>query len=153
MATAAVDPSLASSSSSPAPVSLSNIEAQWEKLSPEEQVSVHQQLETVQKKNWNELTVDEKKAAYYIAFGPHGPRKPISKPGDGMKMFLATLGALGVAGALSYVIRCFPAPEAPKTMTKEWQEAMNERALEQKMNPIKGIASEHYSGKGFVQSK
>jgi len=66
----------------------------------------------------------------------------------------------------------------PKTMSKEWQEASNERAIEQKLNPISGtflgfcfvsmslitlrflllffllgIASEGYSGKGFVQSK
>lgn len=54
-------------------------------------------------------------------------------------------------------------------MSKEWQEASNERAKEQKMNPISGklylmyfsnpytelrfftgITSEGYSGKGFV---
>lgn len=39
-----------------------------------------------------------------------------------------------------------------KTMTKEWQEASNEIALEQKQNPITGIASENYKGKGHVQS-
>jgi len=57
-------------------------------------------------------------------------------------------------------------------MTKEWQEASNERALEQKLNPITGvysafagcagylsqlflagISSEGYKGPGFVQSK
>ena len=32
------------------------------------------------------------------------------------------------------------APEPPKTLTKEWQEAMNERAKEQKMNPIHGMS-------------
>ena len=30
------------------------------------------------------------------------------------------------------------APPPPKTMTKEWQEASNERAIDQKMNPIYG---------------
>lgn len=39
-----------------------------------------------------------------------------------------------------------------KTMTKEWQEASNEIALEQKQNPITGIASENYKGSGHVQS-
>ncbi len=33
-----------------------------------------------------------------------------------------------------------------KTMTKEWQEASNQIALEQKQNPITGIASENYKG-------
>ena len=63
------------------------------------------------------------------------------------------------------------APPPPKTISKEWEEASNERALEQKMNPISGssspqhlflvrshsshigIASEGYSGKGFVTHK
>lgn len=30
------------------------------------------------------------------------------------------------------------APDVPKTVSKEWEEATNERALEQKMNPITG---------------
>jgi hypothetical protein len=46
-----------------------------------------------------------------------------------------------------------PTGGAPvKTMTKEWQEASNEIALEQKQNPITGIASDNYKGKGHVQS-
>ena len=43
-------------------VPLSNVEAQWERLSPEEQLTVHQQLEELQKKDWKTLSVDEKKA-------------------------------------------------------------------------------------------
>jgi len=31
------------------------------------------------------------------------------------------------------------APPPPRTLTKEWQEASNERAIEQKMNPITGM--------------
>ena len=61
MATAAVHPGAAASSSSAA-IPLSNVEAQWEKLSPEEQLSVHQQLEQIQKKDWKTLSIDEKKA-------------------------------------------------------------------------------------------
>ena len=37
-------------------------------------------------------------------------------------------------------------------MTKEYQEQMTERAKEKKLNPISGISSEGYKGKGFVQS-
>ena len=63
LATAAVPPhDIASASASVTPVPLSNVEAQWEKLSPEEQVAVHQQLEQIQKKDWKELSLDEKKA-------------------------------------------------------------------------------------------
>ena len=119
------------SSSSSSVIPLSNIEAQWEKLSAEEQTSVHAQLEELQKKDWRKLSIDEKKAgaspvfsfffvfrqsfpltevcccllAYYVAFGPHGPRTPTSPPGTNMKVFLATLGLVGVAGLLFEGIR------------------------------------------------
>lgn len=44
------------------PIPLSNVEAQWAKLSSEEKVAVHEQLEVLQKKDWKELSLDEKKA-------------------------------------------------------------------------------------------
>ncbi|KAJ2727604.1 cytochrome c oxidase [Coemansia sp. D1744] len=39
----------------------------------------------------------------------------------------------------------------PRTMTREWQEATNKLAIERNLNPISGISSEGYKGKGFVQ--
>ncbi|EGN95857.1 COX4, subunit IV of cytochrome c oxidase [Serpula lacrymans var. lacrymans S7.3] len=142
----------AATSSAPSVVPLSNVEAQWEKLSKGEQLTVHQQLEELQKKDWKTLSTDEKKAAYYVAFGPHGPRAPVSPPGDGLKIAVYTLGLVGVAGLIFATTRSLAGP-APKTLTKEWEEASNERAREQKMNPISGITSEGYSGKGFVTHK
>ncbi|KAF7331594.1 hypothetical protein MKEN_00039000 [Mycena kentingensis (nom. inval.)] len=135
-----------------AAIPLSNIEAQWALLSSDEKTSVAEQLEELQKRDWKLLSQDEKKAAYYVSFGPHGRRKPIHEKGDGFKIFLSVAAAVGVSGVLFYAIRSI-SPPPPKTMSKEWQEAMNERALEQKMNPITGIASEGYKGPGFVQSK
>lgn len=44
-----------------APV-LANIEASWKNLPAEEQYEVYQQLEEIQKRDWKELTIDEKKA-------------------------------------------------------------------------------------------
>lgn len=44
------------------PIALANVEAQWTKLSEDEQAAVHEQLENVQVKDWRELSVDEKKA-------------------------------------------------------------------------------------------
>jgi hypothetical protein len=43
-------------------IPLSNVEAQWERLSQDEQLTIHRQLEELQKKDWKTLTVDEKKA-------------------------------------------------------------------------------------------
>jgi cytochrome c oxidase subunit 4 len=135
-----------------APVPLSNVEALWTKLSSDEKLAVHEQLEGLQLKDWKALSMDEKKAAYYVAFGPHGPRAPTSAPGEGLKIFLATAALVGLGGVLSFVMHSFAAPP-PKTLTKEWQEATNERAKELNLNPISGISSEGYSGKGFVQAK
>jgi len=138
-----------SSPSTAAPIRLSNVEASWTKLTPEEKASVHQQLEEIQKKDWKELSIDEKKAgefyfcppgasrgrtgvsvyayrirfpfyicpipldvfyrtcflAYYVAFGPHGPRTPSSQPGDALKILLFTSALVAVAGTLFIAIR------------------------------------------------
>jgi len=134
------------------PVPLSNVEALWTKLNGDEKLAVQEQLEGLQLKDWKTLSVDEKKAAYYVAFGPHGPRAPTSAPGDNLKIFLATVALVGVGGIVFLITHHFAAPP-PKTLTKEWQEATNERAKELKLNPITGISSEGYSGKGFVQAK
>ncbi|KAH9852775.1 cytochrome c oxidase subunit IV-domain-containing protein [Lenzites betulinus] len=142
----------AASASADPVVPLSNVEAMWERLSADEQAVIHQQLEEVQKRDWKTLSVDEKKAAYYVAFGPHGPRAPVDKPGATPKIVLGVLGLMVSAGVAFYSIRA-AAPAPPRTITKEWEEAENERARELKLNPISGIASEGYSGPGFVTHK
>ncbi|KAG7089235.1 hypothetical protein E1B28_010934 [Marasmius oreades] len=147
-----------SSASSPSPtrvtaqqsiIPLGNIEAQWERMSVEDKTTVHEQLEEIMKKDWKQLSIDEKKAAYYVSFGPHGPRAPISQPGDNWKILGCVIALVGVSAIISGTIRSY-GQETPRTLSKEWQEASNERAREQKMNPLTGIASEGYSGTGFV---
>lgn len=41
----------------------------------------------------------------YIAFGAHGPREPLTKPGHSMKVFGGVVGVLAASGALFYAIR------------------------------------------------
>ncbi|KAI0807866.1 cytochrome c oxidase subunit IV-domain-containing protein [Fomes fomentarius] len=142
----------ASSAPASAVIPLSNVEAMWERLSADEQVVIHQQLEELQKKDWKTLSIDEKKAAYYVAFGPHGPRAPIDPPGTTPKVVFGVTALIASAGIIFYAIRA-TAPPPPRTITKEWEQAMNERALEQKSNPIHGIAAEDYKGPGFVTHK
>lgn len=55
----------ASSGGRIAPVPLYNIEAHWEKMNSEEKLTVHEQLEALQVKDWKELSLDEKKAGRY----------------------------------------------------------------------------------------
>ncbi|KAI0647499.1 cytochrome c oxidase subunit IV-domain-containing protein [Trametes meyenii] len=144
--------STAAASSAQPVVPLSNVEAMWERLSADEQAVIHQQLEEIQKRDWKTLSIDEKKAAYYVAFGPHGPRAPVNPPGAKAKIALSVTGLIVSAGVIFYAIRA-SAPAPPRTITKEWEEASNERALELKLNPISGVASEGYSGPGFVTHK
>lgn len=61
-ATAAPSVSVTSTRSNASAPILGNIEASWKTLPAEEQYEVYQQLEQLQKKNWKELTIDEKKA-------------------------------------------------------------------------------------------
>jgi hypothetical protein len=62
-------------------------------------------------------------AAYYIAFGPHGPRAE-APPGEGMKIFQYTMYGVLISIGLFYLTRVF-ARGPPKTMSAEWQEASN----------------------------
>lgn len=41
----------------------------------------------------------------YIAFGAHGPREPLTKPGHAMKVLGGVAGVLAASGALFYAIR------------------------------------------------
>ncbi|CAM0137866.1 Cytochrome c oxidase subunit 5B, mitochondrial [Umbelopsis sp. WA50703] len=132
-------------------VAVQNIESRWKSLSQTEQNTIAKQLEEAQKGDWKQLSLEEKKAAYYISFGPHGPREPLTQPGHGMKVLIGSIGVVAASAALFYVIRQ-NAIEKPKTVSKEWEEATNEYMKEQKMNPISGIASEGYKGKGYVVS-
>jgi hypothetical protein len=51
--------------------------------------------------------VDSIRAAYYVAFGPHGPRAPVHKPGDTFKIIMGTAAVVAVAGVLTLAARSF----------------------------------------------
>jgi cytochrome c oxidase subunit 4 len=62
--------------------------------------------------------------AYWIAFGPHGPRREIP-PGEPWRILRGDILLVGLSGAIFYTTRLFAGPP-PKTMSKEWQEKTNE---------------------------
>ena len=91
-------------------------------------------------------------AAYYISYGPHGPRSPIVPANSGGKVILGSIACFGLAAGLFALARyngkiALPhacsfahyafatAHETPKTMNKEWKEAQDEYARSQKMDP------------------
>ncbi|KAI8450503.1 cytochrome c oxidase subunit IV-domain-containing protein [Phakopsora pachyrhizi] len=149
--TSTITNQVSSSSSKSSLPSIANIEAAWKEMSAQEQESIFHHLESLQKKDWSQLSLDEKKASYWVSFGPHGPREPISPPGSGIKLLLGITGCLTAAVGLFILIRS-ASPELPPTMTKEWQEAATERAKEQKMDPFTGASAPEGKAKTFVQS-
>ncbi|EME47994.1 hypothetical protein DOTSEDRAFT_69809 [Dothistroma septosporum NZE10] len=129
---------------------LANIEKRWEAMPPQEQADLWMALRDRMKVDWNELTLQEKKAAYWIAFGPHGPRA-LPPPGEGTKIFMYTILGVVAAGAIFGATRYF-AKGTPRTMNKEWQEATNEYLKENKIEPITWVGNPDYKGPGAVQS-
>ncbi|KAK3841370.1 MAG: cytochrome c oxidase subunit IV [Linnemannia gamsii] len=132
-------------------VQLQNIESRWASLSAQEQTTVAKHLEQIQAGEWTKMTTEQKKAAYWVAFGPHGARTPLTGPGHNLKVLAGTAAVVSAAGALFLWIRA-KGGEKPSTMTKEWQEASNEYARANKINPVTGVSSEGYKGTGFVSS-
>lgn len=129
---------------------LANIEKRWEGMPLQEQADLWMALRDRMKGDWNDLTIQEKKAAYWIAFGPHGPRA-VEPPGSRAEVAWLVAKGFAVSLVLFAIIRYFAKPE-PHTMTREYQEATNEMLKRQKADPITGISSEGYTGRGQIQS-
>ncbi|KAF2225183.1 cytochrome c oxidase polypeptide V [Elsinoe ampelina] len=130
---------------------LANIEKRWEAMPPQEQADLWMALRDRMKVDWHELTVQEKKAAYWIAFGPHGPRAG-PPPGEGTKVLGYTIAGCVAAAVLFFGTRAFARPPPP-TMTKEYQQASEAYLKENNVEPITGISAEDWKGDFLVQSK
>ncbi|KAI8322329.1 cytochrome c oxidase subunit IV, partial [Martensiomyces pterosporus] len=131
-----------------APV-LAQAEQTFATLPHSEQVQVIKRLNEVMKGDWNKVALEDKKAIYYATYGPHNHRRPHTKAGDNTKVLIGVIATLVVSITASSLIRS-SGKFCNRTLTKEWQEASNEIAREANLNPISGISSEGYSGKGFV---
>ncbi|PKY44098.1 cytochrome c oxidase subunit IV [Rhizophagus irregularis] len=132
------------------PVTITEVVGKWNTLSPEEQSDITKRIEELQKQDWQRLSLEEKKAAYYISFGNYGPREFYESHHTG-KIIAGVTGLLIVSGGFFFMTKK-AVTERPKTLNKEWEEATNERMRQQKANPITGISSEGYKGKGYVVS-
>ncbi|KAL8679972.1 MAG: hypothetical protein Q9186_003788 [Xanthomendoza sp. 1 TL-2023] len=111
------------------------------------------------------MTLQEKKASYWMAFGPHGPRA-VRPPGENWKVFWGTVAGIAVSCVLFGFIRWLARPP-PKTMNAQYQAMTNEYLKirksiandrypykqAQNTEPITGISSAGYKGKGMIQSK
>lgn len=96
---------------------LINLDKRWESMSADEQADIQSKLAKRQEGPWTELTPEEKKAAYFVAFGEHGPRANIHPKGFQYKVLAGTFIGLAVASVMFYGIRMLSRPP-PKTMTR-----------------------------------
>ena len=64
------------SSSYLSPISLVGLESRWIRLPECEKGAIADHLAKAQRGDWKAMTLDEKRAAYYIAYGPYGARTP-----------------------------------------------------------------------------
>lgn len=71
-----------------------------------------------------QILIQSSTSAYWIAFGPHGPRAQ-PDPNENFEVLKIILYCLG-ASALIFGIARYFARDPPKTMNKEWQEMTNE---------------------------
>jgi len=130
---------------------VANVASRWKTLSAEEQAGITKRLDELQKQDWNKLSLEEKKAAYYIAFGSYGPRESLFKSGHATKVLVGVSGAVVISAGF-FALTKKAVTEKPHTINKEWEEATNEKMREKNVNPITGVSSEGYSGKGYVVS-
>jgi len=105
-------------------------------MPPQEQADLWMALRDRMKADWHELTTQEKKAAYWIAFGPHGPRAE-DAPGEGFSLLKWTTIVVALSMGAFYIVHHFARPP-PKTMSKEWQEATDKYLKEENIEPITG---------------
>lgn len=131
---------------------LMNLDQRWETMGEEERSDIIGQLSQRQLGDWKELTDAEKKAAWYISYGAWGPRKPIHPQGEVKKITTGVLAIIAVAGAIFATSR-YLSEGLPHTMSREWQEATNERLKEKNVNPFSGFNMVQSRSKGLPTPK
>ncbi|TPX38267.1 hypothetical protein SmJEL517_g00055 [Synchytrium microbalum] len=125
--------------------SVAEIETRWVKLPECEQGVIADSLAAAQKGDWKKMTLEQKRAAYFVAYGPYGARTPID-PSLNWRVtgWVAVLLALAIGGwQYSVVFR----PKL-RTHTPEWAEATKQKAIEAKQNPFSGYYAKERKEKG-----
>lgn len=116
------------------PAAITNLSGRWEKLPESDKQDIIVSLAARQQLPWTELSLEEKKAAWYISFGQWGPRKPLRSAEDVKNIWLGVAAGLAVSFALFLGVRS--QRNVPKTMNKEWQLKSDEYLASKNSNPF-----------------
>ncbi|KAJ3339477.1 Cytochrome c oxidase subunit 5A [Gonapodya sp. JEL0774] len=127
----------AASSRSYSSAALATLESRWARLPECEQAAVAESLAEKQRGDWKKMTLEEKRAAYYIAYGSYGPR------GEDKHINTKVWAYMGVITAVSVTIwqLWIAKPPATSANTPEGLEATKAAMIEENLNPIFGTAS------------
>ncbi|KAJ3128275.1 Cytochrome c oxidase subunit 5A [Nowakowskiella sp. JEL0407] len=127
--------SVRSASTSLSPASIQGIESRWTKLPEAEQGAIADYLAEAEKGDWKNMTLEQKRAAYFIAYGKYGARRA----GDPAFKW-RVLGWSSFFFGVAYVLWKLTAYTRPKlvTHTPEWKEAERQKAIASKANPYTG---------------
>lgn len=116
------------------PAAITNLSGRWEKLPESDKQDIITSLSERQQLPWTQLSLEEKKAAWFISFGQWGPRKPLRTDEDVKKIWVGIFGGLAVSFALFLAYRS--QRNIPKTMNKEWQLKSDEYLASKNANPF-----------------
>jgi cytochrome c oxidase subunit 4 len=116
------------------PAAISNLQGRWEKLPESDKQHLIDALADKQKLPWNQLSLEEKKAAWYISFGSWGPRKPMETAEETSRIYKGIAIGLGLSAFLFFAY--YSNRYVPKTMHKEWQEKSDEYLASKNANPF-----------------
>lgn len=117
-------------------VYLEGIESRWVKLPECEQAVVADRLALKQLGDWKNLTLEEKRAAYFIAYGPYNSRLPWD-PLFKWKVIGWCSFFLGLTGVCWYSYQYLYVPKR-KEQSEEWIKKVEEYSIENKANPFSG---------------
>ncbi|KAJ3116881.1 Cytochrome c oxidase subunit 5A [Phlyctochytrium bullatum] len=121
--------------SSVTPAALTQLETRWAKLPEAEQGAIADKLALAQKGDWKNLTLDEKRAAYFVAYGPYGARNP-----QDPALKLSVTAWTGFFVLVAAGLWQWWETQKPKvaTTSPEWVEERKKQQIEGKQNPFKG---------------
>ncbi|KAI9356298.1 cytochrome c oxidase subunit IV family [Zopfochytrium polystomum] len=114
---------------------LTAIETRWGKLPEAEQGAIADLVAAAEKGDWKKMTLEQKRAAYFIAYGPYGARNPIDPA-----LKWSVLAWVSAFFGISYIGYKWWDTQKPvvKTMSPEWKAAEVQKAIEARQNPYKG---------------